>query len=77
MSAYSKKANIRIKVTFEWDREERWAWPERDRIRVVPPPSRAEPAHAADSGLNELKVLMSQRDRPTRRRILVAATEQA
>ena len=28
-------------------------------------------------GLNELQVLMSQRDRPMRRRILVAAIEQA
>ena len=31
----------------------------------------------ADSGLNELPVLMSQHDRPMRRRVVVAAIEQA
>jgi hypothetical protein len=54
-----------------------WAVARRDNIRFVPTSSRDESAHVADSGLNELQMITSQRDRPLRRCVLAAATEQA
>jgi len=49
------------------------ARPHQRRAHFVAPRTSA---HAADSGLNELPVLMSQHDRPMRRRVVVAAIEQ-
>src|SRR5437660_1151010 len=49
-------------------------WPRRVGIRALPTSSRAAPAHtadsAADSGLNKLQMLTSQRDKPMWRRVL-------